>query len=422
MSEADDSEGGGGRFPAAAERLWRNRWGVAAAGLSLVAVSAAGGAPLAALAGFLVVAAVTAFDSRGGFARVLARPDDVDRPPPINLTAADLIASVRDPLVVVDQQGLVTESNIAARAAFGPLEPETPLLLRFRSPEMQEFLRGVLARPDAGGQIDYIERVPVERLFRLSATPAGGAGLTVLVFRDQSETRRIDRMRADFVANASHELRTPLASIAGFIETLRGPAKNDAAARENFLQIMQNQTERMARLIDDLLSLSRLEMKALIDPAVTVDLKSIVENVVDALAPLAAESGVSITRRLPGGPALVAGSRDELFQVFENLLENACKYGQSGGAAVVAMQEAGSGKDREILVTVEDFGPGIAEEHIPRLTERFYRVEAEASSAQKGTGLGLAIVKHILTRHNGHLSVRSEPGKGSAFTVHLPAA
>ena len=191
------------------------------------------------------------------------------------------------------------------------------------------------------GAIDYAERVPIERVFRVAATPVGEAtpGCSSLIFRDQSEARRIDRMRADFIANASHELRTPLASIAGFIETLRGPAKNDAGARENFLQIMQNQTGRMARLIDDLLSLSRLEMKPYLGPGSKVDVRETVESVIGSLqSRWRAKSGVVIRKELPAGPIEVPGNRDELFQVFENLLENACKYGQSGGKVVVSIE------------------------------------------------------------------------------------
>ena len=159
----------------------------------------------------------------------------------------------------------------------------------------------------------------------------------MVVFKDQSETRRIDRMRADFIANASHELRTPLASITGFVEALRGPARNDAAARESFLKIMQEQTGRMARLIDDLLSLSRLEMKPFLPAGIEVDIRETIDSVIDSLGPLAREAGVEVVREFPEGPVIVAGSRDELFQVFENLLENACKYGQSGGKVVVSI-------------------------------------------------------------------------------------
>jgi two-component system phosphate regulon sensor histidine kinase PhoR len=269
--------------------------------------------------------------------------------------------------------------------------------------------------------IDYIDKLPVERVYRVSASAIGhGTGLYVLLFKDQSEARRIDRMRADFIANASHEMRTPLASISGFIETLRGPARNDPAARDQFLQIMQNQAGRMARLIDDLLSLSRLEMKPFHRSGVRVDLRDVVESVIDSLAPLAKDSGLAVERNFADGPLEVPGDRDELYQVFENLLENACKYGQSGERIIVSIAPSKKGPEPGIDVTIRDFGPGIAEEHIPRVTERFYRVEVETSRSQKGTGLGLSIVKHILTRHNGRLTIESEPGKGAAFTVHLP--
>jgi len=183
---------------------------------------------------------------------------------------------------------------------------------------------------------------------------------------------------------------------------------------------MQNQTERMARLIDDLLSLSRLEMKPYLRPGRQVDLKDTLEAVIASLSVLAKDNGVVIERAFPDMPMTVPGDRDELFQVFENLLENACKYGQSGGRIVVSAANGTTGPEPTVDVTVRDFGPGIAEEHIPRVTERFYRIDAESSRAQKGTGLGLAIVKHILTRHHARLSIASEPGKGAAFTVHLP--
>ena len=203
-------------------------------------------------------------------------------------------------------------------------------------------------------------RVPVERAYRVSASSVGhGTDLYVLVFKDQSEARRIDRMRADFIANASHELRTPLASISGFIETLRGPARNDPAAREQFLQIMQNQTGRMARLIDDLLSLSRLEMKPLSDAGHRGRSAPDLDSVIDSLGPLARENGVVIERDFADGPLDVPGDRDELFQVFENLLENACKYGQSGGRVMVSIARSDAGPEPGIDVTIRDFGPGI---------------------------------------------------------------
>lgn len=332
------------------------------------------------------------------------------------LSAESLAAAVTDPLVVFDAKGIVAHANQTAMSAFGDVGPGISLPLKFRAPEMQELIEALLSRQAASRTVDYAERVPIERVYRVTGSAVGrGTGLYVLVFKDQSEARRIDRMRADFIANASHELRTPLASIAGFVETLRGPARNDPAARDRFLQIMHNQTGRMARLIDDLLSLSRLEMKSGIVAGARVDLAPLLKAVVDSLKPLAEETGVVIEATLPEGRMEVAGDRDELYQVFENLLENACKYGQSGGRVELSIDTGA-----EVQVAIRDFGPGIAAEHIPRITERFYRVDVESSRSQKGTGLGLSIVKHILTRHGGRLSVRSKVGEGSTFTVHLP--
>lgn len=405
------------------ERLFEALWTLLAAAIAVCALHLATRPPLwmsvLALAGIVAVAALVPRRTVGQRRADHAVGSGV--PALDNLPVADLAAAVPDPLFVFDEKGLVVHANAAAAVSFGSVGQGMILQMKFRAPEMQELIRGVLAS-GMPGAIDYAERVPVERVFRVVATPVGSeTGLFVLIFRDQSEARRIDRMRADFIANASHELRTPLASIAGFIETLRGPAKNDAAARENFLQIMQKQTGRMARLIDDLLSLSRLEMKPYLGPGSRVDVRETVEGVIDSLNPLASEFGVAIVKELPAAPVEIPGNRDELFQVFENLLENACKYGQSGGKVIVSIEESNAGPQPEVTVSFRDFGPGIAEEHIPRVTERFYRVDVDTSRAQKGTGLGLAIVKHILTRHNGRLSIKSKVGEGATFTVHLPA-
>ncbi len=333
---------------------------------------------------------------------------------------ADLLS---DPLLVFDHTGTVRFANAAALEAFQSLEVGTTLYLRFRAPEMHALIQGVIADA-APRSIDYFERVPVDRWYKAMVKALtdgeGRAELFVLLFRDQSETRRIDRMRSDFIANASHELRTPLASLRGFIETLQGPARNDAAARERFLGIMQKQAERMSRLIDDLLSLSRLEMRAHLGVNECVDLVAVLNHVADTLAPLAADFGVTIERHMPDHPVMVSGVRDELIQVFQNLVENACKYGQSGGRVEVTLEDAARPDTGEIVASVRDFGPGIAAEHLPRLTERFYRIDVETSRAHKGTGLGLAIVKHILTRHRGRLVVRSQLGEGSTFVVRLP--
>jgi two-component system phosphate regulon sensor histidine kinase PhoR len=262
--------------------------------------------------------------------------------------------------------------------------------------------------------------VPVERLFLARVSPVASLepGLILLTFRDLTQARQLDRMRADFVANASHELRTPLASLAGFIETLQGPARDDAAARERFLAIMREQAWRMSRLVDDLLSLSRLELDRHLLPETVVELGALVAQVCDSLNPVARERGVTFDIQRAAAPLAVRGERDDLVRLFENLVENALKYGATGKRVEIAMAAEGD----EAVVTVRDFGPGIAPEHLPRLTERFYRVDVSASREQGGTGLGLAIVKHILARHRGRLAIESELGQGAIFTVRLPLA
>lgn len=380
--------------------------------------------PLAAVA-ILIVLLMTALVARRSRSEPRLAAFAEQTAPSVRQTfsAASLAAAVADPLIVFDDKGFVALANSAAVSTFGDVSAGISLPLKFRTPEMQELIELMITGAVDTRTVDYAERVPIDRSFRVTATAVGhNSGLFVAVFKDQSEVRRIDRMRADFIANASHELRTPLASIAGFVETLRGPARNDAAARDQFLQIMQNQTVRMARLIDDLLSLSRLEMKAIAIDGTAVDIVNIVESVTDSLAPLATESGVVIENNLGREPIRVSGDRDELFQVFQNLLENACKYGRAGGRVVVSRVGPSDGsRDAEIGIEVRDFGPGIAQEHIPRITERFYRVDVGNSRAQKGTGLGLSIVKHIMTRHGGRLVVTSQLGEGAAFTAWFPA-
>jgi two-component system phosphate regulon sensor histidine kinase PhoR len=234
--------------------------------------------------------------------------------------------------------------------------------------------------------------------------------------------RRVEEMRADFVANASHELRTPLAALSGFIDTLQGPARDDPKARERFLGIMHAQATRMARLIDDLLSLSRVELSAHVRPEKLVDVVPLVRQVIDGLEPLASERQVAIAVELPSRPVMIAGDTEELLRVFENLIENGLKYGASGERVVVSLAEpAPDDVAGEIRFAVRDFGPGISPEHLPRLTERFYRVDDGDSRAQGGTGLGLSLVKHILNRHRGRLLIESVPGQGATFTACFPA-
>jgi len=410
--------------PMLSQRLRERIWPLAASIATVVAAAELAGAAhwLGPVLALLLVAAALLMPLPREITPLDPGSRPADSSDPDLLSASDFAAALNDPVIFFDRGGVVVDANRAAVEAFGAISPGLSLLVKFRAPEIRTLVEDSMTG-ETPPPIDYIERLPVERVFKVFASALGNdRRLSVLVFKDQSEARRIDRMRADFIANASHELRTPLASVSGFIETLRGPARNDAKARDQFLDIMLQQTRRMARLLDDLLSLSRLEMKPRIGTANKVDLKQILERVIDAQSPLAREYGVVIERTYGEHASSVAGDSDELFQVFENLIENACKYGQSGGRVLVSLEAGHSGPQPEIDVTVTDFGPGIPAEHIPRITERFYRVDADASRQHKGTGLGLAIVKHILTRHGGRLSIRSEPGRGSTFTAHLPAA
>jgi len=328
-------------------------------------------------------------------------------------------AGFDSPVYLLDCQANVLYQNASARHIFGPIQPGQHISVKVRIPIVADMIREAVAT-QRNGHVEYSATVPSESVYLVrmvrAETTRGERDFYVLIFRDISEARRIDRMRTDFVANASHELRTPLASLRGFIETLLGPARNDVKAQERFLNIMLEQVTRMSRLVDDLMSLSRLELKARVAPGGEVDLVPLLGSVTDALSPLANDVGVQIRLDLPKGPVPVMGDRDELTQVFENLIENACKYGQDGKFVDVKLVQI---PGQAIEVSVLDYGPGIPEEHVPRLTERFYRVNIESSRSKKGTGLGLAIVKHILTRHRARLIIKSDLGKGSAFTVRF---
>ncbi|MBU2358619.1 MAG: two-component sensor histidine kinase, partial [Alphaproteobacteria bacterium] len=251
------------------------------------------------------------------------------------------------------------------------------------------------------------------------------AGRIVLTFEDRTAAEAVGQLRRDFVANVSHELRTPLTALQGFIETLRGAARNDAVARERFLGIMERETARMTHLVDDLLSLSRVEENERMRPAAAVDLGALVAATLADLEPVIAASGVTVTLTDDSERALVRADANQLRQVIGNLIENAVKYGASGGVLNVTLDAVtqhrvlrGDG----VALHVQDRGPGIAQHHIPRLTERFYRVDTHRSRALGGTGLGLAIVKHIVNRHRGRLLIDSTLGQGTTFTVILPTA
>jgi two-component system phosphate regulon sensor histidine kinase PhoR len=346
-----------------------------------------------------------------------------------NLSMKAVAEALPDPCIMTDAQGIVRFVNDLATQRFGIITRGDPLSFKIRATALNDALERVvtLDRPET---TQWQEKIPTERWLEAHLAPIHlqsdprstlrRPDFVIVVIEDLTEQRRSERMRADFVANASHELRTPLASLTGFIETLQGPARNDTVAREKFLAIMAQQAGRMKRLIDDLLSLSRIEMKAHMRPDTIVELDEILRHVVDSLSPLATENAVEIAVNLTGQPMPTRGERDELVQVFSNLIENAIKYGASGKrvdiSATADAQAAGAW-----LVTVRDFGPGIAQEHLPRLTERFYRADIMSSREKQGTGLGLAIVKHILTRHHARLQIENAVGQGAIFSVRLEA-
>jgi two-component system phosphate regulon sensor histidine kinase PhoR len=403
-------------------RLSAARWTLAAATFVLVALLIAGrlGAAEAALAGIVVALATlvaptrrsVALPKRFGQARAIVGPQTLA-----------LLSGLPDPVLVLDRRGVVVAANDGARAALGEVRLGDPISFVLRVPEVLDAVKqaALSAEPQV---VSYAERVPVERWIEahLAVARVGkdGPEMIVMALRDLTQQRRSERMRADFVANASHELRTPLASLLGFVETLQGPARNDPAARDRFLEIMRGQANRMSRLIDDLLSLSRIELKAHLRPRELVELSAVVRTVADALAPLAQDRGVTLQLDLADAPVWVKGDRDELIRVVENLVENAIKYGRSGLKIDVAVT-GGAGRDGA-RVSVRDYGPGISPEHLPRLTERFYRVDVADSRDKGGTGLGLALVKHILQRHGGRLTVESLPGEGATFVVALEQA
>ncbi|MFM7347845.1 MAG: ATP-binding protein [Tagaea sp.] len=321
----------------------------------------------------------------------------------------------------------ILRANAAARAFFGETLEGKPLVAFLRDPDLldavAEALEGRYPEP-----VDVALAGAVERALRARAVPLVPGGV-LLALADVTSVVRAERMRRDFVANVSHELRTPLATLAGFIETLQGPAKDDAPARARFLAIMGQQSARMTRIVTDLLSLSKIEESEHTPPGSRIDSGRLVQSTVDALAPQIKAKQARLDLAI--GPDLppVLGDSDQLAQVFQNLIDNAIKYGRAGGTVRVRLARAEappagfSARHRSYLVfEVRDEGEGIAREHLPRLTERFYRVDAGRSRDMGGTGLGLAIVKHIVNRHRGTLDIDSEPAKGSVFAVYLPVA
>lgn len=330
-----------------------------------------------------------------------------------------VIDMLPDPVLLIAADRRVTHANRSARELAGIDLRGYDLASGLRKPQLLAAVDDVLAGAE-GRSIDIFFPVPVERHFAVRVEPLGedSPDAAVAMFHELTALEQTERMRTDFVANVSHELKTPLASLLGYIETLQGPAREDAKAQARFLAIMDEQARRMARLVDDLLSLSRIEMAEHSRPTERVSVDGLLNEVARLLEPQAAMRKVNIALELAEDLAPLTADRDQLAEVFENLIGNAIRYGREGGEVRVTARQEPAG---HITVSVEDEGEGIPAEHIPRLTERFYRVDAARSRECGGTGLGLAIVKHIVSRHRGRLAIESEPGRGSRFSVIVPA-
>jgi two-component system phosphate regulon sensor histidine kinase PhoR len=325
--------------------------------------------------------------------------------------------------LALDAAGTLVHHNRLAAEMFPKIKSGQPMSQVSRSPDLLVAVDRALTSEERI-DVDLVERVPVERrvaatVSRLARSGAPSSPHVLITFRDLTEQDRLSQMRADFIANASHELRTPLASLRAFVETLQGPARDDVNARTRFLTLMASQAERMTRLIDDLLSLSRVEMRVHLPPRGIVELNETAAYVCQSIEPVAEAAKVKLSLVRDVAAARVRGDREEIVQVLQNLIQNAIKYGREDGTIEVRVGRdaaRGAGGAR-VWVSVTDNGPGIAPEHLPRLTERFYRVNVVSSREKGGTGLGLAIVKHIMNRHRGELRIASRLGAGSTFTA-----
>lgn len=381
-------------------------------------------------------------EHRRAIERALSRPAPQSAaPPPALLLRAKIVEGIEDPLLLLDPDKRVLDANRAARDLLGERLLGRDVGLYLRHPDILDAVTDLARGVDDEearkieithtGAVERIYAVGISRVANREASVESGRAADqpsfyiVISMHDITQMKRVERMRADFVANASHELRTPLSSLIGFIETLRGPAKGDREAAERFLGIMEEEAQRMVRVIDDLLSLSRIEMDKHVRPETRADAGEILRSVADALEPAARNAGKRLHLQIADGLSELRGDSDQIYQMMQNLVANAVKYADSDTTIRLGAEPAERVPDTGepgVHLTVTDEGPGIAPEHLPRLTERFYRVDAARSRKIGGTGLGLAIVKHIVGRHRGHLEIESAPGAGTTAHVILPAA
>ncbi|MDX2287750.1 MAG: ATP-binding protein [Hyphomicrobiaceae bacterium] len=371
-----------------------------------------------------------AIDPRQGLNDPPAEPPGLARPSsaraPEDQSWRLVVDAIPDAAIALDGTHQIVHQNRRVGDLFPSARIGKPISLASRNPDFLAALDRV-EETQQSTTVQLRERVPVERYLSATIAPLPQARdiptlpRLLVTFHDLTEQQKLEQMRVDFIANASHELRTPLASLRGYVETLQGAAHDDPAARERFLAIMWSQAMRMTRLVDDLLSLSRIEMRTHIAPQGVVDLNEVAKFVAQSLEPIAAASKITVSLKTLPDSARIRGDREELVQLVQNLLQNAIKYGRVGGRAEVAITRLPTvGRvGPKLRIEISDDGPGIADQHLPRLTERFYRINIASSREKGGTGLGLAIVKHIVLRHRGDLRIKSEIGAGSTFTVIL---
>jgi two-component system, OmpR family, phosphate regulon sensor histidine kinase PhoR len=344
---------------------------------------------------------------------------------------ARLLRVLPDPLLEVDARGYVRIANRAAQERFGVELQGRPLRHVLRIPEILDAVT-LAFDADLESRVDVQEPRALGRRFQVEVLPVRipeAPPRVLLVLRERTSEHMTQRLMSDFVANVSHEIRTPLTAVRGFIETLQGPARDDPVARERFLATMATEADRMNRLVSELLVLSRIELVERERPATVVDLVDLVGRAHANLATQAEHRGLAIDLHVPTLPVQVRGDADQLMQVFLNLIDNALKYGAEGKRIEVRCEVLEDAPPRAgrlaglaaRAVEVIDFGEGIPVDAVPRLTERFFRVDTSRSRRLGGTGLGLAIVKHIVNRHQGQLAIDSTLGAGSRFTVYLPA-
>ncbi|RKF16703.1 GHKL domain-containing protein [Roseovarius spongiae] len=331
-----------------------------------------------------------------------------------------ILSAVPAPLILVGADDRIVAANAAGEAILGPGQIGRHHALALRQPALLAVIEAAL-HAGARAEAPYVIPGPSQEVsYQVTVSPVrlGQMRGALCAFEDITEQELVGQFRRDFVANVSHELRTPLTTLASSIETLKGAARDDPPARERFLSIMEREAARMSRLVAELLSLSKVEAQERQRPTAPVDIAGLVDAAAASFRPAATEAGLRLEILGADGAPRIPGDADQLTQVLQNLIENAIKYGAAGDRVTIALHAP---NDEPMLrIDVIDEGDGIEPMHLPRLTERFYRIDDHRSREKGGTGLGLAIVKHIVSRHRGRLDIVSAPGKGARFSVFLP--